>query len=326
MRHGEIDASTAAGLRTLRKRIRNAEIPSSKLDESFNLATWNIREFGKKDRRKASLHFIAEILNQFDLVVITEVRDDVRELADVLRILGPYWKVVYADFIGDYGGNRERVAYVYDKRAVVFTGLASEAHAPRKKNKATGEWESTFDWWRSPYLASFRAGSFDFILLAVHIRWGKKIAHRARALEQLASWVDKRCKEKHVVDNDMIVVGDFNIPSTKQTDKCFAAATSKGLRVPGALVGLHGTNLAATKRYDQILHYPSNTNTFTGRGGVLDFYQGDHASLFPGVRMTKRQFTYELSDHLPLWIQVSCDTEDEELDQILNPRRRRGTR
>ena len=30
--------------------------------------------------------------------------------------------------------------------------------------------------------------------------------------------------------------------------------------------------------------------------------------------MTKREFTYELSDHLPLWIQVDTDTDEEELD------------
>ena len=47
--------------------------------------------------------------------------------------------------------------------------------------------------------------------------------------------------------------------------------------------------------------------------------------------MTKREFTYELSDHLPLWIQVETDTDAEELDQVLEPgrngeRKGRGSR
>ena len=33
--------------------------------------------------------------------------------------------------------------------------------------------------------------------------------------------------------------------------------------------------------------------------------------------MTKLQFTFELSDHLPLWIHVATDTQDEKLDQII---------
>jgi hypothetical protein len=53
---------------------------------------------------------------------------------------------------------------------------------------------------------------------------------------------------------------------------------------------------------------------------VLDFYAGDHQSLFPSKRLTKTEFTYELSDHLPLWIQINTDTESERLDQILNAR------
>lgn len=50
-----------------------------------------------------------------------------------MSILGPYWKVVFSDYSADPGGNRERVAYLYDGRSVVFTGLAAEADPPRKK-------------------------------------------------------------------------------------------------------------------------------------------------------------------------------------------------
>ncbi len=32
------------------------------------------------------------------------------------------------------------------------------------------EIKSTHDWWRSPYLVSFKAGKFDFVMLAVHLR------------------------------------------------------------------------------------------------------------------------------------------------------------
>jgi hypothetical protein len=36
--------------------------------------------------------------------------------------------------------------------------------------------------------------------------------------------------------------------------------------------------------------------------------------------MSKEDFTYQLSDHLPLWLVVNIDTVEEELDQILNPK------
>ncbi len=321
MFHGELDIPTAQGLKALRKRIEDADIPSTKLDESFNIATWNIREFGRKPRREASIHFIAEILNQFDLIAITELRKNMEDLRRVMRILGPYWHVVFSDWIGDWGGNWERVAYLFDKRAVTFTGFAAEADSPRRKNKKTGEYVPEFSWWRMPYMASFRSGNFDCVLITAHIRWGNSKMSRIRPLKLLAEWINDRHHDPFTIDRDVILMGDFNIP--KINDDLYKAITSKGLKIPGALRGVkHGSNLAKNKRYDQILHYPSETNVFTDRAGVLDFYKGGQSGikeLYPMDTPTKTEFTYEISDHLPLWIQINTDTLDERLDQIINP-------
>mgnify|MGYP001591023797 CR=1 FL=1 len=315
MHHGEVSPEIAQGLKILRERIAAAKVPSSKLDETLNLATWNIREFGKKPRRDASIHYIAEILGQFDLIAVVEVRDNLDDLRKVLGILGPYWRAVFSDYITDAGGNRERIAYVYDKRAAVFTGLAAEADPPRKKTKA-GEYLPSITWWRSPYIASFRAGSFDFVLVTAHIRWGSGEKARIAPLKLLAEWIDQRSKEKYTDDKDIILMGDFNIP--RVDDDLFKAITSKGLQVPAALRGVkHGSNLAKDKRYDQILHHPVFTKSFTDHAGVLDFHAGGHAALFPGARMSKGEFTYQLSDHLPLWAQLDVDVEEERIDQLI---------
>ena len=315
MDHGNITREIALGLRVLRRRIAKANIPSSVLDESINIATWNIREFGRRRRMEASIHFIAEILNQFDLIAVTEVRDNLADLARTLKVLGPYWRAVFSDYIADAGGNRERFAYVYDKRAVTFTGLAAEADSPRKKDKKTKEYLPAISWWRKPYIASFRAGSFDFILLAAHIRWGGKAKERIAPLTLMAEWVDRRRKERHAFDKDIIVMGDFNIPA--KGDRLYQAVTGKGLRMPKALFGVHGSNLARNKRYDQILHVPTLGDLFTDNGGVLDFYANSFKPLYRRVNKTKKEFTYELSDHLPLWIQLDVNREEAKLDQII---------
>ena len=61
MHHGIVSPEIAAGLLALKQRIADAMIPPSALDESINVAVWNIREFGKKARQPAALHYIAEI-------------------------------------------------------------------------------------------------------------------------------------------------------------------------------------------------------------------------------------------------------------------------
>ena len=79
---------------TLKKRIDAAKIPSSKFDETINVAIWNIRESGKSPRTDAAIHYIAEILGQFDLIALVELRDALADLGRVLPILGPRWHVV----------------------------------------------------------------------------------------------------------------------------------------------------------------------------------------------------------------------------------------
>lgn len=337
MHHGRLDRNTALGLRALRERIEESEIPSSRLDETITIATWNIRDFGRKKRLNASIHFIAEIIGQFDLVAGIEVRDNLEDLHRVLQILGPYWDVVFSDFNADPAGNRERVAYIYDKRAVVFTGLAAEADPPRERatvipiagGPQREEYISKISWWRSPFMASFRAGNFDFILLAAHIRWGKRTSDRIAPLKLLAQWIAGRRKEPFVIDSDFILMGDFNI--TSRRSQTFKEIVKHGLEVPPALMkGNFGTNLAKDKRYDQILHHPMHPTLYQDRrgryrsaGGVLDFLGSSHKPLYPGRSMTKREFTYQLSDHLPLWLQLNIWDDDIELDQMIARRARR---
>jgi endonuclease/exonuclease/phosphatase family metal-dependent hydrolase len=315
MHHGKVSEDIAKGLLALKERIKAAKIPPSKLDETINIATWNIREFGRKRRSAAAIHYVAEILGQFDLIGLVELRDNLTDLGRVMEILGPYWRAVYSDMIPDAGGNRERIAYLFDKRAVVFNGLAAEANQPRKKKGLEYLPEESF--WRAPYLASFKAGNFDFVVLTTHIRWGDTSEARRLELERLADWIEAKRIEETKEDKDLIVMGDFNIPS--KGSSLFAAITKHGLEIPRALLGLeHGSNLEKDKRYDQILHYPQYPENFSNAGGILDFFIDDSRimELFPDG-MTKAAFTYQLSDHLPLWLQIKTDIDGQKLEQII---------
>ena len=314
MHHGKVSKDIARGLLALKERIAAAKIPSSKLDETLNIATWNIREFGKVHRTESAIHYIAEIIGQFDVIGIVELRDDLTDLGRVLKILGPYWRVVYSDMIPDAGGNHERLAFVYDKRAATFNGLAAEASPPRVKKG--NEYLSAVSFWRSPYMASFKSGNFDFVVLTTHIRWGSSVEARRQEIARLADWIEAKRKDKNKVDKDLIVMGDFNIPS--RTDPLFKAITKNGLQVPRALLGAHGTNLEKNKRYDQILHYAIYPDNFTNAGGDLDFYinEAHIKELFP-AGMTKQKFTFQLSDHLPLWMQINTAIDGAQLDEIV---------
>jgi endonuclease/exonuclease/phosphatase family metal-dependent hydrolase len=323
MHHGKVSPNIAKGLLALRDRIAAAKIPSSKIDESINIAVWNIRDFGKVPRTKAALHYIAEIIGQFDLVALVELRNNLEDLKCVMDYLGSYWKVVFSDWSDDRGGNNERTAFLFDCRAVIHTGLATEIDSPRIK--IDKEWLAQESFWRAPYLCSFRSGNFDFLAIAMHARWGDSVAARRDELQRFSNWIERRFNHKYVEDNDLIVMGDFNTPSV--LDETFKALTSCGLQIPKHLLELKdgsrtidGTNLGKNARYDQILHRPTVPENFTNAGGVLDYYldEAHIEELFPDSGYTKEKFTYQLSDHLPVWIQVKTDIEEFRLNQLIH--------
>jgi Endonuclease/Exonuclease/phosphatase family len=325
MYYNNLEPDVAAGLKELKRRIDAHRLPASALDKSLKVATWNIREFGNpaRPRTKRSLHYIAEILLQFDLIGVVELRDNVSEMAEVLRMLGPTWDIIYSDYIEDSGGNRERVGYVFDARACSFTGLAGNANEPRKKKGV--EYLPESSWWRKPFMASFRAGNFDFVALTTHIRWGETEKNRTAELGMLADYVVARTVKDTAIDSDIIVMGDFNIPSLDSP--LYKAVVKRGLTMPKSLAGITGSNLGKNKRYDQILHNPVYTKSITNKGGCLDFIGDGWGALYPEAKSEFDQdFTYQLSDHLPLWNMIDTDTDAEQLDQVLAPNRAEAKR
>jgi endonuclease/exonuclease/phosphatase family metal-dependent hydrolase len=315
MNHGEITPAIAKGLLELRSRIESGRIPSSKIDETLNIATWNIRQFGKSPRSEAAIHYIAEILGQFDLIGIVELNANLGDLRRVLNILGPYWRAVYTDAQLDHPGNDERIGFIYDRRAVTFNGLAAEASEPRAKTGTTYLPTETF--WRTPYMASFRSGNYDFVVMAVHVRWAKVESDRLPEMDLLANWIKAKHDDRHREDEDLIVMGDFNIPSRKS--KLFKSITQFGLQIPTPLMDRDvGSNLERNKRYDQILYYSGAQGLKALSGGILDFHIDDeHIDGLFDPRITRPRYIEEMSDHLPLWIQIDTDNDNYVLNQII---------
>ena len=74
------------------KQALTEQVPKKNLEENLLIATWNIRELGKNDkavRLRETLFYMAEIISSYDLVAIQEVGEDLKDLKDLIKILGP---------------------------------------------------------------------------------------------------------------------------------------------------------------------------------------------------------------------------------------------
>jgi len=96
----------------------------------------------------------------------------------------------------------------------------------------------------------------------------------------------------------------------------------KILKVGDRVIG--GSNLGQDARFDQIMHLPTMKKRFTDAGGALDFFVSDKRikDLFPKSSYSRQEFTFQLSDHFPVWTQIYTDIDGDRLTQIVRDGRK----
>lgn len=337
---------TVDGLDRLRAALR-VQVPPKTLDRTLLLATWNIRELdsNKYGRRGDEAYlYLAEVVSHFDLVAVQEVKEDLEGLSRLRQVLGPQWSSIVTDVTEGRAGNGERMAFLYDTRTVTFGGLAGELVLP-----PLADGTSPVQVARTPFVAGFEAGWARFQLATVHVIYGSDRAEderRVAEIAEIAGFLKRRTRDKHAWSQDLVLLGDFNIYAPE--DATMQALTDEGWVVPEELQSIPGSNVPKNKAYDQIALRAAKERTrrfeTTGRAGVFDAFEsvylidqeqeyvpemGDGYTVSrAGNTRTEAQRhryyrdwrTHQLSDHLPMWLEIRTDYTDE----YLAARRRRG--
>jgi len=325
---------TVNNLLKLREQL-DREIPQKTATDTLLLASWNIREFGD-NRRKESLHYIAEIISRFDLVAVQEVASNMKGLQDLMSLLNLNWDYFVSDSTDGSAGGCERMAFIYDKSKITFKKMAGEIVLPKKKLINDG---SQFA--RTPYCIAFQGNWFKFILTTVHIFYGSTakadMERRANEIAAITSVLSKRAKKE---DMSYILLGDFNIPNVN--DNTMKALEKNGFSVPNAIKE-HPTDLGNSKHYDQIafnLKLDKNMTVFSEKdqkAGAFNFAKTvytendleTYIDYFPEKNVAgktdaqimsyymKTWRTFQMSDHLPLWVELKIDFSNQYLEKLI---------
>ncbi|HEX2054364.1 MAG TPA: endonuclease/exonuclease/phosphatase family protein [Actinomycetota bacterium] len=291
----------------------DAEVPSRRLDENLLICTWNIRAFGglvdkwrssdqdSPKRDLLSLHCIANIVRRFDVVAIQEAKGNLRALRHMLDILGPDWGLILTDVTEGARGNDERLAFVFDMRRAKPSGLAAELVVPREWLERGSKDALEEQFARTPYAVSFLSGKQTFILVTLHVVFGKDPKERVPELRAIAEYMARWAKDINSWGQNLIVLGDFNID--RHGDPLYEAFTSTGLRTPAELNLVPRTIFgnSTSNFYDQIAWFtgengiPALSLSYRGNAGHFDFTR----HVMPG--MPKQSLSWRMSDHFPLW-------------------------
>ncbi|WNJ98561.1 endonuclease/exonuclease/phosphatase family protein [Thalassospiraceae bacterium LMO-JJ14] len=336
----ELRHRTVDGLQRLRKQLRN-EIPPRTVNDTVLIATWNIRDFdsnkfGHGPRLTESFHYIAEVISSFDVVALQEVNDDLKALDRVMRLLGPQWDHIVTDVTEGPGGNKERMAFVYDKRKVIFRNIAGQIVLPKSRLVL-----DTLQFARTPSLVAFQSGWFKFQLCTVHIYYGadsgEKLERRKAEIRRVAKFLSKRADSK---DSNYILLGDFNIISPEH--ETMKALTDNGFKVIDSLADIPA-NMRRDKHYDQIAFKIREGELRPGKSGVFDFFKSVYrpadAPVYRSLinaenidwpqdgsdedtKRLKKYYTntwrtFQMSDHLPMWVELKTDFSNEYLAELL---------
>ncbi len=264
-------------------------IAGQPLRDKLLIASFNIQVFGESKLAKPEVvGVLAQVIRQFDIVAIQEVR------AKSDEILPRFLQAINADgshysfLIGPRLGrtvSTEQYAFIYDTRRVEYDPSAVGTMP-----------DPTDQLHREPFIARFRTRTnfpdqaFSFWLVNIHTD-PDEVPQEVAALADVFQAMQRARPD----EDDVILLGDLNA-SEKQLGRL---GQIPGIRwvVSGAM-----TNTRKDKAYDNVLFHGQATNEYTGRWGVFD--------LESAFGLTREQ-ALQVSDHLPIWAEFRAwETRD----------------
>lgn len=257
--------------------------------DKVKIASWNIKEFSKY-RAVVELKEIANILSKFDLIAIQELRD-LTAIDRTLEILNDYDALISPE-VGR--SQKERYAFLYNTTKISFTGNAS-VYLETEEVKFI----------REPFIASFRAGEFDFTIFTIHVLYGDTVSDRYPEIKDLTE-VFKEIQNTDPDEQDVILMGDFNVDPR---DDIYMS-----LRDLGALPLFDCDSEKACRRIATMI---SDTHLYDNM-----WFQGEYVKEFSGNKEIYRfdELLFDnndewvekaISDHRPIWATFdTCEDDD----------------
>ncbi|BDU50865.1 endonuclease/exonuclease/phosphatase family protein [Haliovirga abyssi] len=232
----------------------------------------------------------AKVISLFDLIGLEEVMNEtgIKKVKKELEIeTGEKWDYHISEKKVGNGRYKEYYGYIWKENKVKF--IKYYGFYKEKKNEFS----------REPYGAEFKIGKFDFTYILCHFIYGKNRAVREKEAGYLDNVYDY-FQRKNGREQDVIIAGDFNLPSYNKgfkeiyagKDNIFAVVNSKYKTT----IGKH----SLSKSYDNFFLSYKYTKEFTGDYGVYNFTNKNYSI----VRKT-------ISDHLPIFIEVDTTKDDD---------------
>jgi endonuclease/exonuclease/phosphatase family metal-dependent hydrolase len=256
---------------------------------TIRIASFNIQVFGKtKADKPYVMQTLAEIIRQFDVVAIQEIRttDDylIPNFVKLINSVGRRYDHVIGPRLGNTQ-SKEQYAFIYD---------ADRVEVDHQSVFTLGDPENLLH--REPLVATFRTRgvnpdeAFTFTLVNVHTDPDVVTPSPRLGFTELDALAEAyRAIRRSSQEDDVIMLGDFNVDNRHM---------GRLGQIPAVTPLINGifTNTRQNQQYDNIVIHQPSTTEYAGNSGVFDVIHNFNLSLDQAE---------QVSDHFPVWAEFS---------------------
>jgi endonuclease/exonuclease/phosphatase family metal-dependent hydrolase len=249
---------------------------------AIRIASFNIQVFGESKMAKPRVvALLAEIVRQFDIVAIQEVRSKqniLPQFVDIINSTGRHYDYVIGPRLGRTS-SKEQYAFIFDTASIEMD--RSALYTVNDPDDLLHR-EPLVGWFRVRGPAPEEA--FTFSLVDIHTDPDET----GTELDALAD-VFRAVRDDGRGEDDVIILGDLNV------DDHHLGRLGQISNITWAISGV-ATNTRGTKQYDNLVFSEVATAEYTGRWGVFDMIRQ--------FNLTTEE-ALEVSDHMPVWAEFS---------------------
>jgi endonuclease/exonuclease/phosphatase family metal-dependent hydrolase len=262
--------------------------------ETVKIAAFNIQIFGKtKSEKEDVMNALTKIVREFDIVLIQEIRDASEQtipsfVEKINQMEGTDYSFIRSERLGRTS-SKEAYAYVYNTETVQFIQGSDYVYT---------DVNDVFE--REPYIASFKSGNFDFVLVGIHTKPEDAYNEIGNLSIVVSSILAANPNEK-----DVIAMGDFNADGSyfdeDDTSNPFKTSEYKWI-----ITNDMDTMVKTDYTYDRIVVLDTTFNYEYDAGTAQVFYFDQVYGL------NNQTFVGEISDHYPVFAQYKTNLIDDD--------------
>lgn len=261
--------------------------------ETIRIAAFNIQVFGQTKAGKPDvMSTLAQIAQEFDVMVVQEIRDASEQVADqfLARInqdADPDYAMYESPREGRTSSKEQYVVYYLPSRVQFVSASVYQ--------------ETNDEFEREPLIATFKAGEFDFTLVVCHIKPDSADVELGHMATVAASVLAANPNEQ-----DIILLGDFNADGS-YWDEDKTNHPLKDSSFHWVIGNEWDTTVAAnTYTYDRIILKPATYNFEYIADSAKVFYFDQEYGL------TNPDYVKSVSDHYPVFAEFKITGPDDD--------------